>query len=137
MKRIFLDTNFIIDYLLRDEYKNSCVEFLAFCAQHKKKLLLSFLSVANFAYIARKEPQEILERHIAQIVDLFDVVPNTSYHLLSALEIHPKDFEDGIQYQTAIGNNCDCIISRNKKDFMFSSIPVLSSQEFLDQYRTY
>lgn len=32
MKRIFLDTNFIIDYLLRDEFKPMCQQFLAECS---------------------------------------------------------------------------------------------------------
>ena len=41
------------------------------------------------------------------------------------------DFEDGLQYYSAIENQIDVIITRNKKDFKNSKIPVLSTKEFL------
>ena len=41
------------------------------------------------------------------------------------------DFEDGLQYYSAIENQIDVIITRNKKDFRNSKIPVLTAKEFL------
>ena len=41
------------------------------------------------------------------------------------------DFEDGLQYYSAIENQIDVIITRNKKDFKKSKIPVLTAKEFL------
>ena len=44
-----------------------------------------------------------------------------------------KDFEDMLQYQCAIDGNCDCIVTINTNDFIdFSTIPVLTPQDFLD-----
>lgn len=46
---------------------------------------------------------------------------------------HPfKDFEDAMQYHTAMADNADCIVTRNKKDFTGTEIPVMEPQEFLD-----
>ena len=41
-----------------------------------------------------------------------------------------SDFEDGLQYYTAMENEIDVIISRNKKDFKSSKIPILTAKEF-------
>ncbi|ELR70704.1 PIN domain containing protein [Fulvivirga imtechensis AK7] len=46
-----------------------------------------------------------------------------------------KDFEDSIQYYTAIENNLDLIITRNLKDFKLSKIPVLTAKNYLESNR--
>jgi predicted nucleic acid-binding protein len=48
-----------------------------------------------------------------------------------ALASNFKDFEDAIQYHTALENHLDMIISRNKKDFKNSVLPVLTAKEYL------
>lgn len=48
-----------------------------------------------------------------------------------ALTSNFTDFEDAIQYYTAIEHTIEFIITRNKKDFTISSIPVLSAREYL------
>jgi len=42
-----------------------------------------------------------------------------------------KDFEDGIQFYTALEANCKVIITRNTKDYKNSTIPVFQPKEFL------
>jgi predicted nucleic acid-binding protein len=44
-----------------------------------------------------------------------------------------KDFEDAIQYYTAIENDMNIIITRNKKDFKDVDLPVLTAKEFLNR----
>jgi predicted nucleic acid-binding protein len=55
-------------------------------------------------------------------------------HLFSTLELEAKDFEDALQYYCACDNDCDIIVTRNKKDFDFSTIEVLTPEEFLQKY---
>jgi len=43
-----------------------------------------------------------------------------------------KDFEDGLQYFTAIENEQDIIITRNLKDYKMSQIPVMTARQFLE-----
>ena len=45
-----------------------------------------------------------------------------------------KDFEDALQYFSAVQAGADCIVTRNIKDFDFSTIKVLTPNEFLAQY---
>jgi hypothetical protein len=44
------------------------------------------------------------------------------------------DFEDGLEYYSALEAGCNCIVTENKDDFYFSRIAVVSSEEFFKQY---
>lgn len=134
MKHIFLDTNFVIDYLVRDEYRQISRQFLSLAKIKGCQFYISFLSVANFAYIARRLDKEILYKYIATIEELFTILSNDSRQISAALSLNATDFEDALQYQTALTNGCECIITRNGKDFKFSQIPVLSASDFMEEY---
>lgn len=134
MKRIFLDTNFIIDLLLREEYKLDSQVFLAEGIRKGYIFYISFLSVANFAYIARKMSKEKLYSHLQAILDLFKVVDCNSSQLSKAIAFASSDFEDNLQYQAAKDAKCSFIITRNGKDFDFSDIPVMSAKSYSQMY---
>lgn len=134
MKKLFLDTNFVVDYLFRDEYKQQSAFFLEQAAKHGCKFYISYLTVANFAYIVRKLPTEYLLNLLTTIHDLFEIISNDATQISKAISLKPKDFEDALQYQAAISVGCGCIITRNEKDFPFSIIPVLSPQQFMTTY---
>lgn len=131
MKKIFLDTNFVIDYLIREEYKPEAIEFLSQGVSRGFRFFISFLTVANLAYIIRKLPVSQREEYIKSICSLFEVVPNNVIQIRQAIEIGAKDFEDAIQYATALEAGCECIITRNGKDFNFSKLPVCSAGEYV------
>lgn len=131
MKRIFLDTNFIIDYFVRDGSDGDSEKLMKYGAEHRLKFFISYLTVANFAYIMRKMPSDRLNDIIYRICRTFRVVSNTGEQIILNIQTPLKDFEDGLQYQAAIEAKCDCIISRNQKDFVGAKIPVMSASEFL------
>lgn len=132
--KIFLDTNFIIDWLFREEYKSSCVMLLEKGDNLGYKFAVSFLSLANLAYIARKQPKNLLYGNLQKICNLFEIVPNNKQHILQAIKLDAYDYEDALQYTFAIDAGCQCIISRNEKDFYFSEIPVMSASDFLNKF---
>lgn len=134
MKRLFLDTNFILDYLVREDYKETSQEFLEYLVRQDYKCYVSYLSVANFAYIERKKPREVVRSYIKTILELFEIVPNNKKQISEAIAIEAVDFEDILQYQAALSAKCDCIITRNEKHFAFSNIPVLSPSAFIEKY---
>ena len=47
MKNIFLDTNFIIDYFIREDLNGESERLLEFGDSHDLKFFISYLSVAN------------------------------------------------------------------------------------------
>lgn len=54
MKRIFLDTNIIIDFILERDGAENAANILQLGEDGKIELAVSFLTMANTAYIARK-----------------------------------------------------------------------------------
>jgi len=42
-----------------------------------------------------------------------------------------KDFEDAVQYYSAIAIQADCLVTRNKIDYQSDPLPVLTPEEFL------
>lgn len=132
MRKIFLDTNFIIDLILRDEYKTLCRKVLDEGDLNGRWFYISFLSVANFAYIARKVNSDQLYRYIQLISESFIILDQNKDQLDKAVSLRAKDFEDALQYQCANQGGCECIITRNKKDFGFSDLPVYTTEEFLE-----
>lgn len=134
MRRIFLDTNFLMDYFIREEYHDMAEKLLLLARNKKYFLFVSYLSVANFAYIVRKLPSSTVGSMIYRMCTSLKVISNTQEQILKSLKLDAKDFEDGLQYQAAKDAKCDCIITRNQKDFSFSSLPVLSPEDFIANY---
>lgn len=132
MKRIFLDTNFIIDMVARPAFSADARKVLLEGRKRKMKFYVSFLSLSNYAYIDRKEDSKRVKENLSLFCKAFEILANDKKHIESALLLDAKDFEDAIQFTTALSGKCDCIITRNKKDFMnFATIPVFEPKEFL------
>lgn len=76
----------------------------------------------------QKKLREILRKFkvLVELLSLDDKVTE-----LALSDDNFPDFEDGLQYYSAIENQIDIIITRNKKDFKNSKIPVLTAKEFL------
>ena len=66
--------------------------------------------------------------------DLFEIAPIGPNAVDRALVLRANDFEDALQYFSAIQSGADCIVTRNSKDFSFSEIEVLTPSDFLAKY---
>lgn len=129
MKKIFLDTNIVLDLLIREEYKSQIRDLINSCAEDE--LYISYLTVANAAYIMRKYPKDELKANINLILELFEILPNDESQIEKAIKTEGSDFEDILQYQCAKSIECEVILTRNAKDFRFSDIPIMDIPEFL------
>lgn len=127
MNKLFLDTNFVINYFVREDFQGDSEKLMTIGRKAGTQFFISFLTIANFAYIMRKMQPEELKSLIRRICESFIVISNTEMQIQRALELSSKDFEDSLQYQAAVDAGCDCLITRNEKDFSFSSIPVMSA----------
>lgn len=132
MKRIFLDTNVIIDYVMR---RDNCeyMDMLIQLSLDKNDILCtSLLSFANMAYIFRKLSHEERKQIFSVLRRFISIIPADEQQFDKALERKVTDFEDYLQYQAAVANGCTHIITNNKKHFVeFSSLPVLTAAEYV------
>ena len=132
MKSIFLDTNVIVDFILEREGAEDAANILQLAEDGKIELAVSFLTMANTAYIARKgHTQEQLYSIMTDLSDMLKTLPMDEVQLKLALECPATDFEDMLQYQCAKANLCDIIITRNCKHFAFAQLPILTPSEYL------
>ena len=132
MKRVFLDTNILLDILLkRDDYV-SAAQILALSNNSEYSIHISVLTIANIAYILRKVlVGDQLYDGLVKLTKKVNVEPLTNSNLQSALCLKAKDFEDSLQYFCAISADCDVIVTRNVKDFSYSRLPILTPKELL------
>ena len=136
MTNILIDTNVILDLLAkRKEHYVSSKQLFSLADKGEVQLIISTLSLANAHYILN----DVLKvKQARSIIRKFKVLVN-SYALndkiidLALSDNNFKDFEDGIQYYTAIESNCKLIITRNSKDFRKSDITVLKPKEYISK----
>ena len=135
MKKLFIDINIIIDLLSRREpFYDESANLFSLADQKIIELNISALTIANTSYTLlrqtnSKKAKEILRKLklIVTILPLDDKIISVALNDDSF-----NDFEDGLQYFTAIENNQDFIITRNLKDFKASKLPVMTARQFLE-----
>jgi hypothetical protein len=66
---------------------------------------------------------------------LVQVLPVTDKTVELALSSDFKDFEDGMQYFTAIESDVSILITRNLKDFRTAKIVVMTAEQFLKSHK--
>lgn len=78
----------------------------------------------------RKRSQSLLVL-LGGLCQLVEVLPTDDRTIVGAISSGFSDFEDAVQYYTALSFQVDIIITRNVKDYICSSIPVMTPTEFL------
>ena len=66
---------------------------------------------------------------LAEFVSFVDLPASM---VLETLKSDWADYEDALQHASALNNNVDCIVTRNKKDFKDSSLPIYTPEELLE-----
>jgi predicted nucleic acid-binding protein len=133
MTPIFLDTNVVIDLLARREpfYKEAQILF-TLADRGQIQLQISALSFANASYaLAKHYPVADAKKYLQQFKVLVTILPLDDKAIELALASEFQDIEDGFQYFVAQASGAGVIVTRNKKDFKKSEIPVLTPAEFL------
>jgi predicted nucleic acid-binding protein len=133
MKRLFLDTNIVLDLLAqRMPFYTEAAELFSLADRKKVILSISSLCLADAHYILSRQNQEpdvrkILRKFkvLVNVLSLDDKIADL------ALNSDFRDFEDAIQYYTASENEQEIIITRNRSDFRESKIPVMTAGEYL------
>ena len=132
MKKVFLDTNVLLDFVLGREGMKDALAILQLQEDNKVYLLTSILSMANVAYVAKKgRTKEELYELMQGLSEMIHTLQMDEIQLQEALSVIAPDFEDMLQMICSKTHDCDAIITRNKKDFTLSETPVYTPDEFL------
>lgn len=134
MKKVFLDTNIVIDLL--DKREPFCMAAVAiFTLAYKKKVVLyvSPMTYATASYLLRKQGQERMRQLLRNFRQLSRVTIADERVVDDALASSFTDYEDALQYYSALSKDIDMIVTRNIKDFQNAKVPVLTPDEYLSQ----
>lgn len=133
MSRIFLDTNVILDLLgERVPFFDSIAKVATLADQKKLTLIVSPLSFTTIDYVLNKyETSESVLNKLRKFKIICEVCEVNEETIDKALNSSFKDFEDAVQYFSALQSNCSMIITRNGKDFKHSTIPIMTAEEYL------
>lgn len=136
---VIIDTNVIIDLLAkREPFYHESLQIFSLADSKQIQIAVSALSLVNTHYILN----DLMKlKNARSIIGKFKVLIE-SYPLndkiieLALNDFNFKDFEDGIQYYTALESKANLIITRNLKDFKHSKIPVMNPKEFLSKRKS-
>jgi len=135
--RVFIDTNIFLDILCkREQFVDDALCIFDMAVDDRIELLISDLSIANIKYITRKEiPADKFYDLIQTFRPVFQIVPLGATVIDSAISLRANDFEDALQYFSAVQAGADCLVTRNIKDFGFAKMEVLDSKTFLAKFK--
>lgn len=134
VSKVFVDTDVIVDHLTdREPFANHSSLIFELHEQKKIKIHISAISVNNIYYVARRIIGSKKTLYlIDELTDSIEVVGTTKNEIKNAIHGDFKDFEDSIQYQTALTlNGIEAIITRNVKDFRSSRIAIFTPEIYL------
>jgi predicted nucleic acid-binding protein len=133
MTRLFLDTNIVLDLLAdRMPFYTEAAKLFSLADKKKIRLSISALCLADAHYILlRQNPDLEVRSALRKFKVLVTVLPLDDKISDLALNSDFRDFEDAIQYYTAIEHDQEIIITRNQADFKESKIPVMTAGEFI------
>lgn len=132
MKCLFLDTNIVIDLLdKRDPFYKDAVRLFTMAYNKRVQLVVSPITYTTAAYLLKKHGPEGVRNLLANFRQLSRVATTNERVIDDSIAANFSDFEDAVQYYTALKAKADVIITRNEKDFKSSKIPVMTPAEYL------
>lgn len=133
MKKVFIDTNILIDFLgEREPFYDAAARIVSRADRKEIELLVSSLSYATASYILmRYNSREMVMDKMKKFTPLCTVTGVGMEDVNEALYSVFLDFEDALQYFSALRAGAAVIITRNKKDFLASALPVYTPNEYL------
>ncbi len=132
MEKLLVDTNVVVDLLTRrEDFYREAQDLFTLSDEGKVKLLVSSLTFANTHYLLnRYKNKDEARKILIKFKVLVEVAKLDDKIIELALASDFTDFEDAIQYYTAVENGVDVIITRNLRDFKTSKLPVLTAKEY-------
>jgi predicted nucleic acid-binding protein len=130
--KVLIDTNVLLDVLTKREpfYKDSAVIW----SLAEEKIIegyISAISVNNIYYITKKlNDKKTAGTLVDKILKDFNVT-SVTYEILKLARTKDGDYEDLIQYFSALQKACDYIITRDLKGFPKKGINIIEPTAFI------
>lgn len=133
MKKVFVDTNVLLDILLeRNPWANDAAVLFSMADRKEIEILCCSLSFSTAIYLMQRfkyTRKEIVSK-LSIVKSICTVTTVNEAVIDRMLQSDFNDLEDAIQYYSALAFGAEAIVTRNIKDFTTSKIPVVSPHDF-------
>ena len=131
--KVLFDTNVILDLLLdREPFSEAAASLTGYVEAGRLTGYLGATTITTIHYLATQAVgQSRSRRHVAKLLDLFQIATIDASVLRSALDSGFEDYEDAVLHAAAQGVHAECIVTRNVRDFRRASLKVYAPDEFL------
>jgi predicted nucleic acid-binding protein len=131
--RLFLDTNVVIDLLgERIPYYRAAALIATLADSGRVTIVVSSITYTTCDYVLSKYMgRDSVIHKLRQFKVISQVAAVDDAVIGRALQSDFPDFEDAVQYYSAMNAECGAIITRNPKHFKQSELPVMTPDEYL------
>lgn len=133
MKRLFVDTNILLDILMRrDSFLQDSAKVVDMGMRNQVQLVSTALTFSTCVYVSRKHlGYDVAIENMKMLEKYFEIAPMADSQLHAALYSNMPDFEDMLQYRSAVDAGCDVVVTRNVQHFPQHPIPAMTPTVFL------
>jgi len=134
MSKIFVDSDVIIDFFTdRNPFANSASKVFELNELGIIKIYISALSINNVYYIVRKIiGHKDAIKVIEDLVEITEIIGTSKAEIVQALKNNFRDYEDSIQYSTALTvKGIEAILTRITKDYKRAKIAVFTPENYI------
>lgn len=127
MKKLYLDSNIILDFLLnRQPFAEAASDLLIAAEQGKVTLLVSSLTFITAHYVVSKATGKTAATvALASLFIRISTVAVDASVISQALQSGMPDFEDAVQLFIALAAGADAIVTRDPRGFPTQAITIL------------
>ncbi len=135
--KLFIDANVLVSVLNKEYPVFPYSARILSLTEHKGyTLTTSAICLAIAWYFAEKKYGRLLAKNkIDLLLEHMDIADCGEKEAVLAIKNKKvNDFEDGLEYYSALNAKCNCIITSDLNDFHFSDLEVLEPERFLKKY---
>ncbi|OYX12442.1 MAG: twitching motility protein PilT [Algoriphagus sp. 32-45-6] len=134
--RVFLDANVLVS-VLNKEYPlfPHSARILSLADQLRFQLYTTPICMAIAFYFAEKKCGTAQAKQKMQVLSSKLHIASVDSETVKNAVSNPSvmDFEDGLEYYSALQHDCKAIITEDSEGFYFSEIPVFDCRKFLEE----
>jgi predicted nucleic acid-binding protein len=134
MRKVFIDTNVLLDLLLeREPWAKDAAVLFSMADRKEVEILCCSLSFSTAIYLMQrfKYTRSEIVAKLSVVKSICTITTVNEAVIDRMLQSEFGDLEDAIQYYSALSFGAEAIITRNVADYSPSRIPVFTPKDFV------
>ena len=133
MIKALLDSNVLLDFLMRREFHEDAAQVMNIAGRQEFKAFASAHEITTVAYFLEKNPptRGKIREHLSLLLGIIQILPVDQDILEKALHSRIADYEDAVLEAVSLKHGIEFIVTRNKSDFTHSKVEPVSPGIFL------